>query len=191
MPGTHMLRTGAQSGAALLAFLATLMLVMAAISAAAMHLLLAGRTMTSQWLDREIAFRAAEVALLDAEADLIAATTDHGSARLASWPQPGACGTGPQQGLCRADGDVSAWLPWLSGDAPNGTGIALGAFTGATMPALPDGVIGATTPPRYLIEVLENGTGMLAGMWPRFRITALGLGRDTSVRVLLQTEFQP
>jgi len=186
-----MLRPRTQSGAALLAFLATLMLVMAAISAAAMHLLLAGRSMTSQWLDREIAFRAAEVALLDAEADLIAATTDHGSARLASWPRPGTCGTGPQLGLCQADGDVSAWLPWLNGDAPDSAGIALGTFTGVTMPTLPDRVIGATTPPRYLIEVLENRAGMLANTWPRFRVTALGLGRDTSVRVMLQTEFQP
>jgi len=180
-----------QTGAALLAFLGTLMLVMGAISVAAMHHLFAGRAMTSQWLDREIAFRSAEVALLDAEADLIAAATDDSSTRLAAWPHPGACGTGPQLGLCQPDGDRTAWLPWLDGDAPDSAGIALGTFTGATMPTLPDGVIGATTPPRYLIEVLENHTGMLADMWPRFRITALGLGRDTSVRVLLQTEFQP
>ncbi len=79
----------------------------------------------------------------------------------------------------------------LDGDARDSAGISLGTFTGATMPTLPEGVIGATTSPRYLIEVLENHAGMLADVWPRFRITALGFGRDTSVRVLLQTEFQP
>jgi Tfp pilus assembly protein PilX len=60
------------------------------------------------------------------------------------------------------------------------------------MPDLPEGVAGATHPPRYLIEVLDHHQ-TLAGttQWPRFRMTALGLGRDPSVRVLLQTEFQP
>jgi Tfp pilus assembly protein PilX len=147
--------------------------------------------MTSQWLDREIAFRTAEAALLDAEADLIAATSNTSSARLSAWPAPGTCGTGAQLGLCTAVGDHAAWLSWLDGELPAGLGVDAGSFTGATMPRLPDDVIGATTPPRYLIELLDDLTGPPTGKWPRFRITALGFGRDTGVRVLLQTEFQP
>ena len=186
-----MLNLRPHSGAELLAFLSSLLLMMGSIGAAAAHLLFAGRSMTSQWLDREIAFRAAEVALLDAEADLIAAIVDVGGWRLASCPTPGTCGTGAQRGLCMADGDMTAWMPWLEGNLPADLGIETGTFTRITMPILPADVIGATTAPRYVIEPLDDRTGLTADAWPRFRITALGFGRDTGVRALLQTEFQP
>ncbi|KAI3590115.1 Type IV fimbrial biogenesis protein PilX [Cupriavidus sp. U2] len=179
------------TGAALLAFVATLMLLMGGICAAATHFLLAGRQLASQPLDREIAFRAAEAALHDAEADLIAAIAS-GSARLASWPAPGTCADGAQGGICMADGDHRVWQAWLDGDVGGAAaiiGVALGTFTGAQLPVLPAAVIGATTLPRYLIEIRDDPPA--AGMWPRMRIVALGMGRDTEVRVLLQTEFQP
>ncbi|XQU74614.1 hypothetical protein EPAKOI_002335 [Cupriavidus sp. H18C2] len=50
-------------GTALLACVAMLLLLMGGVSVAALHFLLAGRQLTSQPLDREIAFRAAEAAL--------------------------------------------------------------------------------------------------------------------------------
>lgn len=189
-----MLTSYRQSGAALLALLATLMLLVGSLSVAAMHLLFNGRQLAAQQLDREIAFRSAEAALLDAEADLLAAITSDGD-RLAHWPAPGTCASGAQSGLCRADGDRSAWLAWIDGDVTNSVGVALGTFTGASLPTLPDDVIGATALSRYVIEILddrsEQGAEQVAGMWPRFRITALGMGRDTGIRVALQSEFQP
>ncbi|WP_066731714.1 pilus assembly protein PilX [Cupriavidus sp. D384] len=189
-----MLRHRQQAGAALLAFIATLMLLMGGICAAATHFLLAGRQLASQPIDREIAFRAAEAALLDGEADLIAAVAA-GSPRVAHLPAPGTCADGPQRGICMADGNHRVWQPWLDGDIGNAgdaradLGVALGTFTGAQLPVLPTGVIGATTLPRYLIEVRDDPPA--PGMWPRMRIVALGVGRDPGVRVLLQTEFQP
>jgi len=189
-----MLSRRRRSGAALLAFVATLMLLMGGICATATHFLLAGRQLASQPLDREIAFRAAEAALHDAEADLIAAIAS-GSARLASWPAPGTCADGAQRGICMADGDHRVWQAWLdgdvgdAGDAAANIGVALGTFTGAQLPVLPAAVIGATTLPRYLIEIRDDPP--TPGMWPRMRIVALGMGRDPDVRVLLQTEFQP
>lgn len=175
-------------GAALLAFIGMLMLLMGGICAAATHFLLAGRQLASQPLDREIAFRAAEAALLDAEADILAAIRTEGD-RLAAWPAPGTCADGAQRGLCMADGDRRVWQRWLDGEAAPELGVALGTFTGARLPPLPDGVVGATALPRYLIEIRDEPPA--PGMWPRMRIVALGAGRDPEVRVLLQTEFQP
>ena len=186
-----MLSRRRQAGAALLAFVATLMLLMGGICAAATHFLLAGRQLASQPLDREIAFRAAEAALHDAEADLIAAISTEGP-RLAYLPAPGTCADGAQRGICMADGDHRVWQPWLDGrlsEVGTELGVALGTFTGAQLPVLPAGVVGATTLPRYLIEVRDDPPA--PGMWPRMRIVALGVGRDPDVRVLLQTEFEP
>ncbi|RZT41389.1 pilus assembly PilX family protein [Cupriavidus agavae] len=176
-------------GAALLAFVATMLLLAGGICTAAIHFLLTGRQLASQQLDREIAFRAAEAALHDAESDLLAAATA-GGARLSAWPGRGTCGTGAQAGLCHAEGDRRHWQPWLDGAAVDGLGVPLGAFTGAQLPALPDDVIGATALPRYLVE-LRDGVDAAAGIWPRMTVTAVGFGRDPAVRVVLQTEFQP
>lgn len=185
-----MLTLPRRNGAALLAFVATLMLMAGGIGAAIVHFLLAGRQLATQQLDREIAFRAAEAALRDAEADLMAATRGT-SQRLAAWPAPGTCGDGPQRGICMAGGNPPVWHAWFDnrGDAGDGIGVPLGTFTGAALPALPDDVIGANRLPRYLIEIQDDPPE--PGMWPRLRVIALGMGRDPEVRVLLQTEFQP
>lgn len=185
-----MLTPRVQTGAALLAFIATLMLLMGSAGAAAVHFLLTGRQLASLQMDREIAFRAAEAALVDAETDLIAAAAS-GNERLAVSPSPGECADGVRRGICMAGGEHSPWQAWLDGDASSEIGIALGTFTGAQLPELPPDVIGATRLPRYLIEVLDNPSDATQAMWPRMRIVALGYGRDSAVRVLLQTEFQP
>lgn len=187
-----MLTRRTQAGIAVLAFVTTMLVLTASVCAAAMHFLHAGRQLAGLQLDREIAFRAAEAALLDAEADLLAATTSP-HPRLASWPAAGHCGLEAQRGICLASAGQPAWWPWLEGGPPESVpALSIGAFTGVRMPDLPEGVAGATHPPRYLIEVVDHHQ-TLAGttQWPRFRMTALGLGRDPSVRVLLQTEFQP
>ncbi|WP_454764644.1 pilus assembly PilX family protein [Cupriavidus campinensis] len=191
-----MLTTRLQGGMAMIAFVTTMLVLTGGICVAAMHFLHAGRQLAGLHLDREIAFRAAEVALRDAEADLMAATASV-QGRLAEWPASGSCGTQAQRGICRAGSGQPAWQPWLDGAAPESTpGLALGTITGARMPQLPNGVAGATRAPWYLIEILDDHndhphTPGAAAHWPRFRITALGLGRDPSVRVLLQAEFQP
>lgn len=189
-----MLKPRPQTGAALIAFVAMLMLLMASISAAITLFLMMGRQLANQQLDREIAFRAAEAALLDGESDLVAAA--HGDDdRFAVWPAPGGCGEGAQAGLCRTSGRDAAWQAWLDGSsasiASRNLGVALGTFTGAQLPPLPPDVIGATTLPRYLIELRDDAPSPTRDAWPVFRIVALGVGRDPSVRVVLQTEFQP
>ena len=198
-------RRNLAKGSTTLLLTATMLLLVAATTLAGLQFLLASRQVTTYQLEQEIAFRAAEAALLDAEAELMAALSNGASgvdARLAAWPPPGQCGTGPQRGICRpAPNMPPPWVGWLdSRRADEATGIAMGTFSGVTLPALPPGAAGAETMPRYVAELLHErppgewlGSGYASGTGsrPRFRITALGMGRDAAVRRLLQSEFQP
>lgn len=195
-------RAGPRGGVTLLVT-GVLLSMSAAAVAATQYFLLSGRQALSHRLDREIAFRAAEVALLDAEADVLAVASGTARAdRFDQWPAPGHCGQDRQRGLCMpasgaAAGMSAVWRPWLDRSRPaDGIGVALGTFTAATLPAMPAGVAGATTLPRYVVELLpvhaageriDTATAMAR---PRLRITALGRGRDPAVRVVLQTIVQ-
>lgn len=180
-----------QGGTGMLPFISVMLIMTTAACMAALHALAAGHVMVAGHLDRQLAFRAAEVALLDAEADILAALAP-GSMRQAHWLAAEGCGEQAQLGVCRhtTDGTPPPWHRWLDGEIAAATtlGVAFGTLSGARMPQLPAGVVGVTTPPRYLLEILSEGT---AGTLPRFRVTALGTGRDPAVQVLLQTEFQP
>ncbi|MGO4325613.1 hypothetical protein AB4Z48_07300 [Cupriavidus sp. 2TAF22] len=192
------------AGGTTLMLTATMLLLTATAMVAGLHFLLSARQIGTYQLDREIAFRAAETGLLDAEADLLQALRAGNAgadARLGTWPPAGQCGQGPRLGLCRPGvGLPPAWDDWLDArGADVATGVAMGAFTGTTLPVLPPDVAGANALPRYVVELLHERP---AGEWLtpgyasggprlRFRITALGAGRDRAVRRLLQTEFEP
>ncbi|WP_420993338.1 pilus assembly protein [Cupriavidus sp. 30B13] len=194
------------AGSTTLLLVGTMLLLVAATTAAGFHFLLSARQIGAYQLEREIAFRAAEAALLDAEADLLLALragATGADARLAAWPPPGRCADGAQRGLCRpAPGVPPVWNDWLDARGSEAdTGIVVGTFTGAALPVLPAGVAGTAALPRYVVELRHERP---PGEWltpvyggagkdtsPRFRITALGTGRDRAVRALLQTEFQP
>lgn len=189
-----------------------------ALAGALFVLLMAGHQAIGQRLEREIAFRGAELALLDGEHDLLSATAPIGGTaaiegaaamagtaasappagrndRLGSWPAPGRCGAQAQRGLCSpALGQPPPWRAWIDQPLPaDAIGVPVGNVTGATLPVIPAEMAGATTVPRYLIERLPpNNTGgsAPAGVPPqRYRITALGQGRDPAARVVLQTEW--
>lgn len=189
-------------GGATLLFAAVMLLLTTATAAAVFYFLVSNRQALSHRLDREIAFRAAEVALLDAEAELLAAAAGRDDGvRLGNWPAPGACGTGAQLGLCRPAPDMApVWHAWLRGDGrPGDIGVPLGTFTGARLPPLPEGAAGTVVLPRYVVELtsqrpagerLDVGGGESV-RHPRLRITAMGQGRDPAIRVVLQTVVQP
>lgn len=185
-----------ETGGATLLFASVLLILVGATAGVMLHFLLANRLIVASRLDREIAFRAAEAALLDAESELLAAArSGEGAARLATWPLPGQCGSGDQAGICRTGGSaVPVWQPWLSPDrSPEAVGVPLGAFSGATLPELPPGAAGATSLPRYVVELLDDvAAGTVAEPHrPRLRITAIGFGRGPDTRAVLQTEVQP
>lgn len=178
-----------QCGMGVLPFVSALLIMTSAACMAALNALAAGHVMAAAHVEHQLAFRAAEVALLDAEADILAALAPD-SMRLAHWPAADTCGEQAESGWCRhVPNGTPPWHRWREGEsAASPLGVTFGTRSGARMPQLPAGVIGATTPPRYLLEILSEGA---AGTLPRFRVTALGIGRDPAIRVLLQTEFQP
>lgn len=186
------------AGAVTLLLCGTLLLMVVLIAAATLQMLLSGRQLAVMQRERELAFRAAEAALRDGEADLMAAATSPDAHdRLALWPAPGRCGSGRQAGLCRpALAGPPVWQPWLRPDADvDAVGVPLGRFTGAALPA------GAATlePPRYVAEILDEapaGYGapdpaVAIAPWPRIRVTAIGFGPTRAVRALLQSVIQP
>ncbi|MGY8523809.1 pilus assembly PilX family protein [Paracidovorax citrulli] len=137
-------------------------------------------------LDREVAFRAAEAALLDGEAELQRGWSSGGTGFSTQWPAPGLCGQGPRRHHCTpAAGQVPRWGPWLvpafapvEGLASRGSpGAGFGTITGATFPAIPPEMGGGLAPPRYLIERLGAAPASYPAGSVRFRITAIASGR--------------
>lgn len=181
---------GRHGGAVTLAMITAMLASITAMAMAVLSLLLVGRQTILLRLEREIAFRSAEMALADAEADLLAALRDPAPVRLAPLPRAGHCGAGVQQGICVPDAVADPpWQTWLRPGmavAPD-PGVAFGAMTAAHMPDIPADLAGGNVPPRYLIEALPAS----GAARPLFRITALGHGRDAAVRVVLQTFWTP
>ncbi|RDK12080.1 pilus assembly protein [Cupriavidus lacunae] len=191
-----------QSGAVTLLLCGTMLLLVVLIAAGTLHMLLSGRQLAVMQLEREIAFRAAEVALLDAEADLLtAAASQDMNDRLGIWPAPGHCGSGRQAGICRpAVAGPPVWQPWLLVDADaDAVGVPLGRFSGASLPVLPAGAAGTQELPRYVAEILDEApsgygvqdTAPSTTLAPRIRITAIGFGRSRAVRAVVQGVIQP
>jgi len=183
-----------QHGAVVLLFTATLLLLIVATATATLLFLLTGRQVAAWQIDRQVAFQAAEAALLDAETELLAAARQGpASSRFDAWP--GRCGEGAQGGLCHTTpGEAPVWTAWLSGNQPpQATGIPMGHFTGASPPGPSAGAL----PPRYVAELLDDGPagallhGSASTGPPRLRITAIGFGRTASTRAVLQTVIQP
>jgi Tfp pilus assembly protein PilX len=193
-----MARTRPMHGAATLLFSATLLLLAAFAAAATLQFLLSTRQLATLQLDREIAFRAAEVALLDGEADILAAVAGTGPPeRLDPLPASGTCGKGSQAGVCvPAPDSVPVWQAWLSGmGLTDDVGIPFGTFTGNAMPVLPQGAAGTAIPPRYVAELIgdttvSSGYGLRPAM-PRFRVTAIGFGRSRETSAVVQSVIQP
>ncbi|WP_354682017.1 pilus assembly protein [Cupriavidus necator] len=190
-----------QAGGVTMLFAATMLLLVAAAAAAMLQMLLTGRQLAMAQLDREIAFRGAEAALADAEAELLAAAAANHE-RFAQWPPAGECGSGAQAGLCNTAGAaVPVWQPWLQPGMPApALGVPLGHFTGAAPPALQrdlDLHLGdlAVAPvlPRYVAEPLGDAPAGANGdrEFPRLRITAIGFGRAASTRAVVQSILQP
>ncbi|WP_431276155.1 pilus assembly PilX family protein [Variovorax ureilyticus] len=153
--------------------------------------------------DTEIAFQAAEAALVDAEIDVLGPNTST-SARLCLFDHKddtafiSDCGgPGANQGLC-APAEAGTTPAWMKADlSPESkTSVAYGTFTGrqyvtgtgATPAALP----------RYVIEVMRNNGGWdvnrlqnaSAGSATKiFRVTAIGFGVRKETQVVLQTNL--
>lgn len=154
--------------------------------------------------DRQIAFQAAEEALVDAQNDIEGLPGAPGRSSLFA---PGSaagfadgCGEGGALGLCLPAPPEAPAL-WLSVDLDGAEGsshtVPYGQFTGAVMQTgqgfLP------SRPPRYLIELLpfhppgaqaSAVAGGLATQSYVYRITAMGFGAQESTQVVLQIYYR-
>jgi len=157
-----------------------------------------GERMTTHLIDRQIALQSAEVALRDAERDLlfsgrIAGTTGF----VAGCGLDGLCLPQTDGSPLWADMESAGNLGWMRGDNVPPS-VRLGTFTNPPggLANLPD----VAAPPRYIIEAITltgGGIGTVrTGFAPRqsnivYRVTAVGFGRQSSTRVVLQAVYSP
>jgi len=171
-----------QCGTALVSALVLMMAVMV-IGFSAVRAALGDAQSARHERDRQVALRAAEAALLDAERELD--TTPATSPRFAALAGPGfvaGCGKlgTEQHGLCTRLAPPS-WqvIDLASADAAL---VPYGSFSIRTLP-------GVAQQPRYLIELIDlTPPNPAAGRF--YRITALGFGQRASTRVVVQSFYR-
>ena len=147
--------------------------------------------------DMQIAFQAAEAALIDAEFDITSKFTASKRAvnpfdkENATFLFLQDCGSsGDSLGLCAENptGQVPAWLKVDFTDAATGAKtVEFGKFTGR---AFPVGTVGIQPykKPRYIIELVNDYKN--PGASPFFRVTAMGFGPRPDIQVILQTMYR-
>ncbi len=147
--------------------------------------------------DMQIAFQAAEAALIDAEFDInnkIAASKrtvnpfDKDNARFLFVAD--CAGSGNSLGLCaeKAAAEVPDWLKVDFTDATTSAKtVEFGKFTGRAFPVGAAG-IQPYQKPRYLIELLNDAGSK--DFTPYFRIPAMGFGPRQDIQVVLQTVYR-
>lgn len=197
MPACQRCERGAALVVALFMLIAILLL-----GASAAQLALQGEKAGRAERDREIAFHAAEEALMDAENDIEGSPgVLERSAMFEPDGTPGfvdGCGAGTagaNLGLCTraAEGAAPAWQKIDVADgAPGSTrSVPYGAFTGASMQT-GEGFLPFRRP-RYMIETLPyTQEGEDAGPAQRhfFRVTSIGFGARETSQVVLQSYYR-
>jgi type IV pilus assembly protein PilX len=155
--------------------------------------------------DTEVAFQAAEAALVDAETDVLGPNEE----RLCLFNRQdatafvaGCGGAGEQQGLC-APAEPGVDPAWMTIDlsAGNGKSVAYGTFTGQTYfsgDATTGSRAGAlpARAPRYIEDAVRSRGSWQANVLQSasaqdvsyvFRVTAIGYGMRDETQVVLQT----
>lgn len=194
---------GNQQGISLIVTLLMLIAVsLLGISAA--NIALQGEKTSRNDRDRQIAFHAAEAALVDAEMD-IEHSPDRTRTRSKIFSKNRAdgfidgCGMGEANiylGLCThsAEGDKPVWLTADLDNVSSSTMISVpyGKFTGHFLQT-GQGPLPAKLP-RYIIELMMyNKAGESADLSGRsyfYRVTAIGFGMRETTRVVLQTFYR-
>ena len=151
--------------------------------------------------DQQIAFQAAEAALVDAEFD-IRGPNSFASQRLASFSADSAtgfletCGTGLLRGLClpAISGQKPVWYANtvdFTDPSPSASTVQFGDFTGRTFI---NGLTGARSeiPPHYIIEAIPDTTPGSSASSKKllFRVTAMGFGPRKETQAVVQMIFR-
>lgn len=186
---------GRQRGQALMVVLIMLVAILMLTLSGARNALLAEKASRND-RDRQQALRAAEAALLDAEADILEFATGERrevfAGRAAAGVAPGDChgqAGHPLAGICRSApiDTLPVWSRTGLAD-PEHAGAAVryghqtGQYLGTGAGPLPSQL------PRYIIEVLDTPAGQPGA--PHFRNTAAGFGARDASRVVLQSRLR-
>ena len=182
-----------QQGAALIIAL-LMLIVLLMLGIGAMRISLQSEKMSRNQRDRQIAWQAAEAALLDAEYDI----GNPASSRYLLFANPqldamAICSrSGAAPGICRPAANAQQAVWRSMGRADNAPDIIYGRYSGHIMQT----GIGSLPayPPHYLIELLPPDAGKPNASKPdksrRYRISALGFGPDQETQVMLQSIYR-
>ena len=142
--------------------------------------------------DQQMAWQAAEAALIDAEIDMIDTANTHSrnaifNGKPASLFLPG-CGT---NGLC--DVTLTGKPAWLTVDFTVTSSSALttqfGSFSGRTFAAGGVGIQPALAP-RYIVELVPDTIGDKSEPTFLYRVTSMGFGPRTDIQAMVQMLYR-
>lgn len=176
-----------------------LLVVVTVLGIGASQIVLMSERATRFDRDTQIAFQAAEAALLDAEFD-IRGPNASASQRVSTFSASSGlgfvdgCGTGTARGLCMpaAAGQKPVWYTVdFTDESTSAKTVKFGDFTGRTFATGSTGVR-PETPPRYIIEAIPDTAGGRSASTPKtlFRVTAMGFGPRKETQVVLQMIFR-
>ena len=207
-------RRARQRGASLIAVM-LILIVVSALGIGAVQISLMGERSARNDRDMQVAWQAAEAALMDAQFDIHGDATAAGGTRSVVFGQAPkdpplvdnfkvGCGdTGNELGLCNVTEPPNPlpadWRPpWLTVDftGADTRTVEFGDFTGRAYPN--NGGVRSAQAPRYLIELLrDHGAGLQAvdkGEQPQYfmyRVTAMGFGPREDIRAVAQMLLRP
>ena len=199
MPGLHNTKHRAETGFSLIATL-ILLIIITVLGLGASQMVLLSEKSTRFDRDYQIAFQAAEAALIDAEFDIRGPNTAVAQ-RLATFSQTSTqgfvagCGTSTtNRGLCLPveEGQKPVWyevdFTLTSGSAKS---TQFGDFTGRVFSTGTSGIRPELLP-RYIIEVIPDKTPGLSATVPKqlFRVTAMGFGPRKETQAVAQMIFR-
>lgn len=179
-----------------------LLIVVTLLGIGASQMVLLSEKSTRFDRDQQIAFQAAEAALVDAEFD-IRGPNSAAAQRLDSFTGKGGdkvnfadgCGTGLLLGLCSST-LVSGKSVWYSVDFTDTSNsaktVGFGTFTGRTFSTGATG-LRPEIAPRYIIELIDDLTpGSSSSNAPKvlYRVTAMGFGPRKETQAVVQMIFR-
>jgi type IV pilus assembly protein PilX len=170
-----------------------LLIIVTGLGIAASQIVLMGEKTSRFDRDAQIAFQAAEAALIDAELDIQGPNT-YTSQRMSLFAPkdvvhftPG-CGTLALKGMC-AQNDLTQRPVWYDVDftdrSANAKTVQMGDFTGRTFSTGTSGPRSETAP-RYIIEVIPDPAATASTGDVVYRITSMGFGPSIKTQVVLQ-----
>lgn len=174
-----------------------LLIVVTLLGLGASQMVLLSERATRFDRDSQIAYQAAEAALIDAEFDIRGPGT---STRMDTFSNTSGvgfiegCGTGASLGLCMpaAEGQKPVWyVVDFTDESAAAKTVKFGDFTGRTFSTGTTG-IRSEIAPRYIIEVLADKTpGSGSSVQKKlFRVTSMGFGPRKETQAVLQMVFR-